>query len=121
LPCIHGIDEINCPICRISRVSTPKSSISQIKSNQDNFLIKSPFLNEFLSKKEDLEEVINKKVNLFQPNLINPLPTPNLINQIPPFENKTLLNQLNTHDIEKLDGFGISKKISVKKGELEFK
>jgi hypothetical protein len=121
LTCIHGIDENNCPICRISSISVPKNLISKNKVNQEDFLIKSPFIDDYSSNKEVYEKEISKKVNPLQPNLINPLPKPNLINQIPPFENKTLLDQLNKHDLANVDIYGITKKIPVKKGELEFK
>ena len=121
MTCLHGMDEVNCPICRISNVSIPKNTITQIKSKQENFLIKSPFLEKITSRKEEYEREINIKTNVLKPNLINPLPTPNLISQIPPFENKTLLEQLNKQDLDKIDAHGITKKIPIKKGELEFK
>ncbi|NHJ25149.1 MAG: hypothetical protein EAX89_11265 [Candidatus Lokiarchaeota archaeon] len=121
MPCIHGIDEINCPICRISNVSVPKNSISKIEKTEAKFLIKSPFLDNYSSNQEVYEKEFNNRSNPLQPNLINPLPRPSIINQIPPFENKSLLEQLNKQDLEKIDVHGTIKKIPMKKGELEFK
>ena len=121
LPCIHGMDDINCPICRISNGSIPKDSLSKIKFEQNNIFIKSPFLDDFSAKNEKFENDINTRTNLLQPNLINPLPNPNLINQINSFQNTTLEEQLNKQDLEKLDTHGITKKIPVKKGELDLK
>ena len=115
------MDDINCPICRISNGSIPKDSLSKIKFEQNNIFIKSPFLDDFSAKNEKFENDINTRTNLLQPNLINPLPNPNLINQINSFQNTTLEEQLNKQDLEKLDTHGITKKIPVKKGELDLK
>jgi hypothetical protein len=121
LPCIHGMDDINCPICRISNSLIPKDSLNKIKIEQNNSFIKSPFLDDFSAKNEKFENDISTRTNLLQPYLINPLPNPSLINQIPSFQNKTLEEQLNRQNLEKLDTHGITKKVPIKKGELDLK
>ena len=42
MPCIHGLDEINCPMCRLTRASLPNSTLN-IKSEQNDFLKPEPF------------------------------------------------------------------------------
>ena len=115
------MDDINCPICRISNGSIPKDILNKMKFEQNNIFIKSSFLNDFSSKKEKFEKEINTRANLLQPHLLNPLPNPSIINPIPSFQNTTLEEQLNKQDLEKLDTYGITKKIPVKKGELDLK
>lgn len=115
------MDDINCPICKISNTSVPINSITEIKSNQENFLIKSQFLKDYSSKIDESKNLIDIKSNLIQPNIINPLPNPNLLNQVPPIQNKTLQEQLKRQDLENIDVHGITKRIPIKKGELEFK
>ena len=121
MPCKHGMDDINCPICRISNGSIPKDSLNKIKIEQNNSFIKSPFLDDFFAKNEKFENDISTRTNLLQPYLINPLPNPSLINQITSFQNKTLEEQLNRQNLEKLDTHGITKKVPMKKGELDLK
>ncbi len=108
MPCIHGLDEINCPACRIIRSSLPKGSakISELYSNP----LKSepPFLQ---SKMKENEPLINEK----EPNLpdlhktsINVISTPNLLNKLPSFENKMLKERLDQIEVSKSEILKIS-------------
>lgn len=117
MPCIHGLDEINCPTC-----STMKSLIPEnhIKLNNRNLKPKSHFNKLYFNKKDKLfNELIPNKAKLTS-NLINIIPKPNLVNEIPNFENKMFKDRLKEIEISKSDLFGISKKIPLESPEWKF-
>ena len=109
MPCIHGLDEINCPSCRIMRFSLPKNTpkISELYSNP----LKSdpPFFR--LNTKECGNGINEKKPNL--PDLhktsINVISKPKLLNDLPSFENKMLLERLDQIEVSKSEILKISK------------
>ncbi len=116
MPCIHGLDDANCPTCRIIKSTVPKISPSFIEYNlnPENTLFKQ----RSLEKEEYLKDLApsNAISNL---NPINIVQKPNLLNELPNFENKMFLDRLKEIDIAKLDTFGISKKISLASRELK--
>ena len=115
MTCIHGLDEINCPTCRILKSTAPKDLLSIKKppfSHIENpFFKKTAKLNEEISK-----ELIPNTLNRFTP----PLQKPPLINEIPDFRNKLFLKRTKEVDISKDDTFGISKKIQLESPEWKF-
>ena len=108
MPCIHGLDEANCPSCRIMRSSLPKNTdkISELYFNP--LKPETPFLQ---SNMKETEQVINGKKPNF-PDLhktsINVILTPNLLNKPPSFENKMLKERLDQIDVSKSEIFKIS-------------
>lgn len=118
LICIHGLDEMNCPTCRIIRSTLPKNFLD---TNNNPFLkIKNPlFRKNYHDDQEVLKELLPKKVNS-NSNPINLISRPNLINEIPNFKNKMLSERLNELDLTKFDKFGISKKTSLESPEWKF-
>jgi len=116
MPCIHGLDEINCPTCRILKSNVPLEGISLKKTN---FLQ----VNNPLSKKNrDLEkklinEITSKKVGLQPPNFIS---KPGIINEIPNFRNELFLERFKNLDINKEDNCRITKKIPLESPEWKF-
>lgn len=119
MTCIHGLDEMNCPICRISRSTLPKNYY--LETNDNLFTkIKNPlFRKNYHEDQETLENLFPKKVNL-NSNPINLISSPNLINQNPNFKNKLFSARLNELDLSKFDKFGISKKIPLENSEWKF-
>ncbi|MHA1669364.1 MAG: hypothetical protein ACTSV5_02170 [Promethearchaeota archaeon] len=118
MPCIHGLEDNNCPICRISNFTFPINSINKINLNEnvlDSF--KHLFRNK-LSGNMDFEEDISITKNNIRSNLINDFPKPTLINTIPNFENKLFLERINNLNIEKPNDLKISRKILLEKAEL---
>ena len=84
MTCIHGLDEINCPTCRILKNTTP---INKLNKKKDRFLkIKHPYFKKnTLVNDKMLKELNNERLNL-KPKLINPIPIPILPNQISNFK-----------------------------------
>lgn len=118
LICIHGLDETNCPTCRIIRSTLP---INFLDTKDNAFLkIENPlFKKNYRDDQEILKELLPKKVNS-NSNLINLISRPNLFNEIPNFKNKMFSERLNELDLTKFDKFGISKKTSLESPEWKF-
>ena len=113
MPCIHGLDEINCPTCRLMRFTLPKNAIKI--DNLYNKSLKSGYPL-FKAKSREYDTLINETTPTF-PDLhkssINIIPTPRLLNKLPSFENKALLDRLGEIEISKSDIFKISKRDSL--------
>ena len=118
MTCIHGLDEINCPICRINNFSIPDNFL-KVKENQifrnDNPLFR---------KSSDIKQKLLKDLSPRQ--IKSPLEPwsliskPNLINIHPNIKKSLFQKRLNELDISKSDKFGINKRIKVKSPEFEF-
>ena len=113
MSCIHGLDNNNCPICRISKSTIPNTPIAKNSIKIENLRPENPFFKNYSENKKQIEEILTKNNTLLKPNLINPLPVPNLINKIPNFENKDFMKKLDALDLKGLDPHGISKKIKL--------
>ena len=113
MSCIHGLDNNNCPICRISKSTIPNTPIAKNSIKVENLRPENPFFKNYIEKKKQSEEYLTENNTLLRPNLINPLPVPNLITKIPTFENKDFMKKLDALDLKGLDPHGISKKIKL--------
>ena len=117
MPCIHGLDEISCPTCRTMNSLIPEN---RIKLNNRNLKPESQFNKLYFYKKDKLfNDLIPHKAHLTS-NFINIIPKPNLVNEIPNFENKMFRDRLKEIDIAKSDLLGISKKIPLESPEWKF-
>ncbi len=116
MPCIHGLDEINCPTCRILKSTVPLKGINGKKTNFLN-------ANDLLSKKKInlekklIDEITFKKTNPHPPNL---LAKPNFIYEIPNFRNELFLERSKDLNLTKEDNYGITKKIPLESPEWKF-
>ncbi len=119
--CKHGLDEINCPICRISVSTRPANDLNLEMLNINPLKTENPFYKKHITNKKKLERNVFHIQNTLKPNLIHKIPEINKVNQIPDFGNKIFNEQLENIDISKSDKFGISKKISLTKPELDLK
>ncbi len=118
MTCIHGLDENNCPTCRILKSTLPKNALN-IK-NKHLLKIGNPLFKKNSNLKVEIsKQLTNKKLNLTQ-NPLNSVPRPPFINEIPNFENKMFLERAKELDISKEDSFGISKKIPLESPEWKF-
>ncbi len=110
MTCAHGLDEINCPICRIDRVSFPKEmfdvKIQDLKP-------KNPFTVEFSKDIEVLNKDLGLRIKIPEPFSVNLHSTPNLSLEPPIFSNELFLKRLKEIDVSKSDTFGITKKTSL--------
>ena len=116
MTCIHGLDELNCPTCRIIRSTTPLHGISLKNTNflKPNEIVSNKSLN--LNEKLINEIKINK-ANSSPPNLIL---KPKFINEIPDFRNKLSLDKFKEFDIIREDNYRITKKIPLENPEWDF-
>ena len=116
MPCIHGLDENNCPTCRILKSTIP---LRGIRLKKLNF----PAVKNSLSKKNInlekklIDEITLKKGNPHPPTLIS---KPRFINEVPNFKNELFLERTKELDISKEDNHGITKKFSLENPEWKF-
>jgi len=118
MTCIHGLDEINCPTCRTAKSTFPNKAIRGIKT--PNIKIRNPFFNKNDRLGHKLAREINVKRLDIIPPPISPITKPFLINEVPNFENKILLDRFQELDISKEDNFGISKLVPLENPEWKF-
>jgi hypothetical protein len=122
MPCIHCIDETNCPICRITESTIPIKYPNLKEVHNNDLKPNNPHLEHLFSENKNLQnELISKNDVNLNPRLINLIPKPNVINEIPSFKNQLFLERLREIDISKSDVFGISKKIGLLSSELKVK
>jgi len=118
MPCVHGLDESNCPTCRIVKSTLPLNTLKSIKS--PTLKILSPFFNRNNRLKDILSKDITvRKLNIAHPSL-NLISKPPFINEVPNFENRIFLERAKELDISKDDSYGISKKIPLESPEWQF-
>jgi hypothetical protein len=118
MPCIHGLDENNCPTCRISKAALPKTPLN-IDSRQ-NEIIKTehPLFGNKGNKSNQYIDDLNLKRSPLIPESVS---KPSMITDLPNFENKMFLDRLNEIDISKSDTFGFSKRIPLGSSKLILK
>ena len=119
MPCIHGLDRNNCPICRMTKSTVPRTLIPNDTAKIENLRPENPFYKKYLVNKNQTGEDLTKTGKLLKPHLINPLPTPNLINTLPNFENNELIKKLDGLNIERIDVYGVSKKVELENPNLK--
>ena len=118
MPCVHGLDEISCPTCRIIKSTLPHNSIKSIETPA--LKIVSPFFKRDTRLQDKLsKDIIAKKLNISHPSL-NLISKPPSINEAPNFENKIFFKRAKELDISKDDNFGISKKVPLESPEWQF-
>ncbi len=118
MTCVHGLDENNCPTCRIVKSTLPINSIKSLKSPA--FKIESPIFKKDNRLKDIFsKEITVKKLNITHPSL-NLIPKPPFINEVPNFVNRLFLERAKELDISKDDNYGISKKIPLENPEWQF-
>jgi len=119
MTCVHGLDENNCPTCRIVKSTLPINSLKSIKSPA--LKIESPFFR----RENRLDEKISKELTARKLKIthssLNLISRPPSISEVPNFENKIFLERAKELDILRDDNFGISKKIQLESPEWQFK
>jgi len=116
MTCIHGLDEINCPTCRILKSTTPLKILSP--KNKDFLKIKHPLFKNNRNLDEKLiNEITSKKTGVHSPNFIS---KPRFINEIPNFRNELFYKRVKELDLTKEDNYKISKKISIENPGWKF-
>jgi len=117
MPCIHGLDEINCPTCRIIRFTLPENEI-KIKS-QTTIKAEYPFFQANSKDEENLIKELRPNLPAMHKHSINMLSPPNLLNELPNFENRMLLERIKQIGVSKSSIFDLSKKHDIASPELK--
>ncbi|MBY9002403.1 MAG: hypothetical protein KGD73_00375 [Candidatus Lokiarchaeota archaeon] len=118
MTCMHGLDDNNCPTCRMARSTFPINPINKKNVKKNDLNSFNHFFNNKLSGNIAFEDDVSISKSNIKPNLINDFPKPYLINSIPSFENKLFLERINSLSIEKPNDLKISKKTSLENPEL---
>ena len=121
MPCIHGLDDINCPTCRIMKFSLPKNSNKINESYTNSLKLESPFFNLNSKENENFVNEIKPILLDLHKNSINRISTPRLLNKLPSFENKMLLERLGEIEVSKSDFFNLSETTSLANPEWKVK
>ncbi|MBN1802368.1 MAG: hypothetical protein JW891_12730 [Candidatus Lokiarchaeota archaeon] len=121
MTCTHGLDDNNCPICRIVRSTAPNTDLD-LKNVRKN-----PLKPVFNKKKEDnsikreiLPSLMRDKI-LLRANSINLVPDMKSLNSIPTFENRIFLERIEELDLGNIDRYKISRKERLTSPELNLK
>jgi hypothetical protein len=121
LTCIHGLDENNCPTCRVARSKIPLETLNKKDSDFEDIRPINPSLKLYRDQKDKFESNLFNKRKSINPNLIHNIPNPILINKIPNFDNKLYQERLNNLKLTKLDNFKIKKRVELDSPELKLK
>ncbi len=116
MTCTHGLDDINCPICRINAFTVPKKS-DKIQNLHQNEL--KPYFHRSKLKQDIIDE-IDPSIShhkLVKNAIINPIPEANLLNQVPNIKNRMFQVRLDELNIDKSDNFKLLKKKSLENPE----
>jgi hypothetical protein len=116
MTCIHGLDELTCPNCRVLKSTLPLNRISPKDLNFPNITKNAYERNRELDK-ELISDITPNKTIPHPPNLLS---KPNFINKTPNFRNELFLKRSKDLDISKEDNQGITKKIPLENPEWKF-
>ncbi|MBY9007800.1 MAG: hypothetical protein KGD63_13745 [Candidatus Lokiarchaeota archaeon] len=120
MPCNHGLDEINCPICRIANHTTPKNLIRENKIRINPLKQENQIFKDNISEKILFNERLSRNHSLSELKIIKPIKTAPFLNEIPDFKNKMFMKRLQEIDLKNPDKFGISNKNSLESPEWKF-
>ncbi|MFX1366566.1 MAG: hypothetical protein ACFFCE_01255 [Promethearchaeota archaeon] len=116
MPCIHGLDENNCPICLVLKSTIPLKRIN-IKTQLFPTIHNTLYRKKKNLEKKIIDEIDLKKKNPYPPNLISKT---HFINNVPNFRNKLFIERTEELDISKVDIYGISKILPLERPEWKF-
>ncbi len=120
MACIHGLEDNNCPICRISRHITPPKDLDRLNIRKNPL---KPYFNKKNNEqsiKEDILPSLMRDKVLLGINSINPIPEVKSLNSLPTFENRMFIERISELDLGNIDTHKISKKTRLSSPELKF-
>jgi hypothetical protein len=119
MPCIHGLDGINCPLCRTVQSSIPENLLKINELYNNELKPYNPHFEQYNIENEDFLKDLRPQKEHLNLNISNAFPKPNLLNEIPNFKSNLLLDRLKELDITNSDIYEISKRRSLKSPELK--
>ncbi|MHA1274475.1 MAG: hypothetical protein ACTSVV_03785 [Promethearchaeota archaeon] len=120
MPCIHGLDEISCPTCRIIANSVPDRLLKLKDLYKNELKPQHPYLHLIKSQKNILPSNMPNLTGITPPLAINYIPIRSLMTTIPEFVNKQFEERLKELDLGKWDIYGIKDKINLANPEWNF-
>ncbi|MBD3194135.1 MAG: hypothetical protein GF317_03710 [Candidatus Lokiarchaeota archaeon] len=119
MTCIHGLDEINCPICRLNTHNFPNNGLKIKDARQNPLKPKNPFYSTFLNQERKIKPNL-KGLNNLELEKVSDVEKSHFIKKIPNFSNNMFSKRMKEIDLGNPDKFGISKKISLENPEWKF-
>ncbi|MFX1496004.1 MAG: hypothetical protein ACFFBH_00620 [Promethearchaeota archaeon] len=111
--CRHGLEIINCPVCRISINTRPLNDLKPDLITKNLIKPMSPvFKQHFKNNNDKLNFGISKT------KFTHTVPLPKMMGQIPNFENRLFLEKLKEINVKKFNKYGVSKNIPFSKKEF---
>jgi hypothetical protein len=115
MTCIHGLDEINCPTCRLLRSTMPFNTINKLEHNENDFRSKNYLFEKNISLKENFyKDLNNKKLN--KPNFLQQIPELTKFGEIPNYSNSLFDERLR---VSKFHEKAPKPKVEIDKHEIE--
>jgi hypothetical protein len=120
--CIHGLNSVNCPICRIEKHTYPDQHLKNIK-NKDNPLLESlhQSVNIDIIENTPMKNKLDQKGPISDLKIITPHVHSPLVKKLPDFKNRIFMKRMEEIKQNNPDKFGISKKISLKSPKWKLK
>lgn len=120
MPCIHGLDEINCPICRMTNHTLPRKFIERKNPRKNPLKPETLHYETSVKKKNTLEYKLPKNKEEFEGlKLVNSIPRTPFLKEIPDFKNRMFEARMKELAIGNPDNFGISKRSEFPNPELD--
>ena len=119
MPCIHGLNEINCPTCRTVKSSVPENLLKINKLYNNDLKPYNPHFVQYNIDNEDFLKDLRPQKEHLNLNISDAFLKPNLLNETPNFKSNLLLDRLKELDITNSDIYEISKRRSLKSPELK--
>jgi hypothetical protein len=120
--CIHGLNEENCPICRLSKHTYPNKFLQNLK-NIENPLRESleQSIRTDFKKPPNLKKKLTSKNSFFHLRGITSFSKAPFINELPEFKNTMFIKRMNEIDINNPNKYQLSKKIPLESPDWKLK
>ena len=120
MTCIHGLEEENCPTCRLIRFNVPDAPITPditrrnvLKPDQSAYGKRSSMRHGLLKELDSKSRVSPLHLNQVDVH-------PKILNSLPDFKNRMFLERLKNIDLLKKDEHGISRKMELENPGWKF-
>jgi len=119
--CIHGLDEVNCPICRMTISTLPRKFLESKDPRENKLRPQTLRYEKNVKKQNTLKHRLPQKEQFAGLKQINSIPKTPFLRDIPNFKNRMFEKRLKEIDISNPDSFNISKKVQFPDAELDLK
>ncbi len=122
--CIHGLNEENCPICRISKYTYPSKykhiqNLKKIENSLRESLVQ--YLRTNFKQNHNLKENLPSNNSFSDIKIANSFSKSPLINNLPEFNNTMFVKRMEEIKINNPNKYHLSKKMSLEKPDWQLK